>query len=209
MLKPNRWLLVALFVGGGGSAFLALILNHSVEKYTLLWGESPDVLHATLFWVLGVGVNEEFSKMLVLVALVYFRRDFVNPYQGLVYAATVALGFAAVENVFYLERFGTVTLLIRSVLTIPAHAFFTIPMGILLFYSRAAATPGQKYFWMMSGLIVSASFHGVYDIFMTMDSDALSSLAYLQVGLMGFLAYRLARMAPRSSPKRALRDFPG
>lgn len=194
---PQRKSLVTLlFLCGGATAFMALLLNHALEKYTALWTGAPELDVRIVFWLLGIGLNEEFAKMVVLLVLLYPRRDFTTPYQGLLGAATVALGFSAVENLLYLERYGTVTLLTRSILTVPAHAFFTIPMGVLMAFSKSETKARHKYFWLLAGLAVSAAFHGMYDIWLSLDSRWLNSLAYLQVILMGVLVLRLMRIGP-------------
>jgi RsiW-degrading membrane proteinase PrsW (M82 family) len=189
----NRLLVAALFVLGGASALLALTLNHTVEKYTELWSGAPLLQHRILFWVIGIGFNEELVKLLVLLAVLYPRRGFVTSYQGILGAATVALGFAAVENLFYVERYGTPTLLIRSVLTVPAHACFSIPMGVCLFLSRRAEGVAAKYLWLVLGLATAMAFHGVYNVWLSLDDAWLNRLAYVQVALMAILAVRLLR----------------
>ncbi|MDH5752357.1 MAG: PrsW family intramembrane metalloprotease [Deltaproteobacteria bacterium] len=195
--KPG--LLAILFISGLLSGLPALFLNHMVEKYTALWAGAPEIQHRLLFWMLGIGWNEELAKLLPLLALLYFRKDFTTPYQGLLGGITVALGFSAVENIFYLDRFGTVTLLVRSILTVPAHAFFTAPLGLCLAYSKNAAGAGAKYGWLLGGLLVSMVFHGTYDIWLSFEYGWINRLAYLQVLLMGLftlLLMRIARQAP-------------
>lgn len=199
----SRWLVGALFVLGGLSALLALVLNHSLERYTELWTGAPRLSHRLMFWTVGIGLNEEFAKMLVLLALLYPRRDFTHADQGLLGAATVALGFAAVENLFYLERFGTPTLLVRSVLTVPAHAGFTVPNGLCLFLSRRAQGLAAKYLYLVSGLAISTLLHGVYNIWLSLDDAWLNRLAYVQVALMVLLAWRLMRWRPAPVPTAA------
>jgi RsiW-degrading membrane proteinase PrsW (M82 family) len=199
--RPERKTLVAaLFLGGALCAGLALILNHLIERNTALWAGAPEAAHRALYWIAGIGLNEELAKMLVLLALLYFRKDFVHPYQGLLGAATVALGFAAVENLVYLERYGTMTLLVRSLFTIPAHAFFTIPMGVAMGYSKRVADVNAKYGWLAGGLLVSALLHGMYDIWLSLPSESLNSVAYLQVALMALMAWRLMKLANAAGP---------
>ena len=206
--RPERKTLVAvLFVGGAASTGLALILNHLVEKYSSLWAGAPELSHRLLYWIGGIGLNEEFAKMVVLLIVLFPRRDFRVPYQGLLGAATVAMGFAAVENLVYLERYGTATLLVRSLLTVPAHAFFTIPMGILMAYAKQAPTARRKYLLLLAGLCASALLHGTYDAWLSFPSDWLNAVAYVQVALMAMLTFRLMRFAnrsavPRSAPAR-------
>ena len=199
--RPERKVLVAeLFLAGALCAGLALILNHLIERNTSLWAGAPELGHRLLYWTAGIGLNEEFAKMLVLLALLYPRKDFAHPYQGLLGAATVSMGFAAVENLVYLERYGTVTLLVRSMFTIPAHAFFTIPLGVAMGYSKRAAGVGAKYGYLAGGLAVSALLHGLYDIWLSFPSSALNSLSYLQVALMALLTWRLMRIANAAGP---------
>lgn len=189
----RKGLLVTLFALGACAGIPALVLNHMVEKYTSLWAGAPEASHRMLFWVLGIGMNEEFVKLLVLLAVLYFRRGFTTPYQGLLGGAAVALGFATIENLFYLERFGTVTLLIRSGLTVPAHAFFTIPMGVCLAYAKRTGSARTMYGWLLGGLGIAMGFHGAYDIWLSLDGPWLNRMAYVQVVLMGLLALWLVR----------------
>lgn len=193
--KPEGRLVISLlFLMGFVSGFLALMLNLSVERYTVLWSGAPNALHRNLYWIIGIGLNEEFAKMLMLLAVLYPRRDFTTPMQGLLGGATVALGFAAVENIFYLERYGTVTLLIRSVLTVPAHAFFTIPLGVAMAYSKRAFTLSGKVGWLLGGLFFAMMTHGLYDVWLAFDSVWVNRFAYVHVVLLGVLALWLMRL---------------
>ena len=190
--RPEDKRLVAwLFVLGGAATMAALVLNHSLEKYTDLYPESPLMLNRFLFWVVGIGLNEEFAKMAVLLAVLYPRKDFVTGYQGLLGAATVALGFAAVENLIYLERYGTATLLLRSALTVPAHAGFSIPMGVLAARAKRAQSPQETYKWLAAGLMISIGLHGTYDWWLSMNHPVWSNLAYVQLVLTIWLGWRL------------------
>jgi protease PrsW len=190
----SKRLITTLFLLGFVAGLLALVLNHLLERYTALWAGSPDVLQRTAFWILGIGLNEEFAKMLMVLLVLYPRKDFSTPYQGLLGGATVALGFAAVENLFYLERYGTATLLFRSALTVPAHAFFTAPLGVAMAYSKRSESLMGKYLWLVGGLAFSVVAHGIYDIWLSLDSLWLNRIAYLHVLLMGAFVLWLMRL---------------
>jgi RsiW-degrading membrane proteinase PrsW (M82 family) len=193
--RPHgRTLITVLFLLGFLSGVLALVLNHLVERYTALWAGAPEATHRTLFWLLGIGLNEEFAKMVMLLIVLYPRRDFSTPYQGLLGGATVALGFAAMENLFYLERYGTMTLVFRSFLTVPAHAFFTAPLGVALAFSKRAESLPGKYAWLAGGLIFAMVSHGIYDIWLSLESPWLNHIAYLHVVLMGVFVLWLMRL---------------
>jgi RsiW-degrading membrane proteinase PrsW (M82 family) len=185
------------------------VMNHMMEKYTALWSGADNPLHSTLFWLTGIGLNEEFAKMLVLLAVLYPRRGFTEVWQGLTGAAAVALGFAAVENIIYLERFGTGTLLIRSLLTVPAHAGFTLPLGLCLALSKQAGSTWGKYRWLLTGLLISMGLHGGYDLWLAQHATWLNRMAYVQVLLMSLGAVWLIRMASKLPPSAALSPAPG
>lgn len=192
-------LLMVLFVLGGMAAGPSLVLNHAIEKYTVLWPGAIQAGYRAGFWMLGPGLNEEVTKLAVLLAVVWLRRGRWSPYQGLIYGATVAAGFAVVENLFYLERYGTGTMLTRSLLTVPAHAFFTIPMGVMLGYAKSAEGPLHKYALLVGGLAVAVVLHGGYDVLLSLPG-AWSRTAYAQVVLMGVAVLVMLPRIPQHLP---------
>ena len=193
--------------------FLALFLNHAVEKFTPFWhyasipqieifGKSIPLLGSG-FWFL-VGFNEEFSKLLILLAVVYPSRHLEEPFDGILYAVVVSVGFATMENFYYLDKFGVAVVTIRSVITIPAHAFMTVPMGYFLAKSRMQLDKGKskqnRYFLPMitvvQGWLISSFLHGFYDFLLSMKMERE---AYFQIILMGVLSFFLGRYALKVS----------
>ena len=134
--------LAALFVGGMCCGLIALLLNHSVEKYTLFWPGAEETflwmdrdwpLYKAGFWML-VGFNEETAKLLVLLLLSFPTRHLREPFDGILHGAVVALGFATLENGFYLQQYGVGVVATRAVVTLPAHAFMSVPLGLSLIH---------------------------------------------------------------------------
>ena len=181
-------LLLVLFVGGMACGLLALVLNHAVEKYTLFWPDAaiPQIelfgksipLLGSGFWFL-VGFNEEFSKLLVLLAVVYPSRHLEEPFDGILYAAIVSVGFATMENFYYLDQFGVAVVTTRTVITIPAHAFMSVPMGYFVAKSRLqldkSKVRSNRYYLPMitvlQGWLISAFLHGFYDFLLSMKME--------------------------------------
>ena len=206
-------LLLMLFIAGMSCGFLALILNHAIEKFTLFWPDAsiPEIdlfgrsisLFGSGFWFL-VGVNEEFSKLLVLLAVVYPSRHLEEKFDGILYAVVVSVGFATMENFFYLEQFGLAVVTTRSVVTIPAHAFMSVPMGYYVAKSRIQLdnikVNKNKYFppiiSVLQGWLISAFLHGLYDFLL---SIKLGSEAYLQIIIMGIISFFLGRSSLKDS----------
>ena len=206
-------LLLILFVGGMTCGFLALVLNHAVEKFTLFWPDAfiPQIelfgksipLLSSGFWFL-VGFNEEFSKLLVLLAVVYPSRHLEEPFDGILYAVVVSTGFATMENFFYLDQYGVAVVTTRSVITVPAHAFMSVPMGYFVAKSRMQLDQGKiiknrNYLPMvivLQGWIISAFMHGLYDFLLSM---RMERVAYLQIILMGVISFLLVKFALKLS----------
>ena len=209
-------LLLVLFLGGMACGMLALVLNHAVEKYTLFWPEAPlpqiIVLGKSIpllssgFWFL-VGINEEFSKLLVLLAVVFPSRHLEDSFDGILYAAIVSVGFATMENFYYLDQFGVAVVATRTVITIPAHAFMSVPMGYFVAKSRIALDFSKeikfRYFLPMAtifqGWLISAFLHGLYDFFLSLKMERE---AYLLIILMGCISVWLGKIALRVSRRK-------
>ena len=106
-------------------------------------------------------VVEEATKALALVGLLlFFRREFDDVLDGLIYGALVGIGFGMTENLLYfLAAFftggwgvwGTVVFLRALVLGL-SHAFYTAFSGVGLGLARLARSGWQR--WLMPGLIL-------------------------------------------------------
>jgi len=94
-----------------------------------------DEVRVALF---GAGIPEETAKLLMLWLLLRRNRYFDEHMDGVVYAVSVSLGFAALENVMYvasnLDNFFYVSTS-RALLAIPGHFAFGVLMGY--YYSLA------------------------------------------------------------------------
>ena len=208
-------LLLLLFIGGMGSGLLALVLNHAVEKYTLFWPDamwSQNIvfgksipLFSSGFWFL-VGFNEELAKLLVLLAVIYPSRHLEESFDGILYAAVVSVGFATLENFYYLEQYGVSVVAVRTVVTIPAHAFMSVPMGYYVAKSRLLLEASNEkkfsfYLPMMTiiqGWFISAFLHGLYDFFLSLKMERT---AYLQIVVMGVISFWLSKVALRAGSR--------
>jgi RsiW-degrading membrane proteinase PrsW (M82 family) len=154
-----------------------------------------------------VGLNEEFAKLLVLLAVVYPSRHLEEPFDGILYAAVVSVGFATLENFYYLDQFGIAVVAARTIITIPAHAFMSVPMGYFVAKSRLLLESGNEtkfrfYLPMMTiiqGWIISAFLHGLYDFFLSLKMERE---AYLQIFVMGGISFWLGRNALRVSKRK-------
>ncbi len=95
--------------------------------------------------IFGVAAPEEIVKILVIVAVSTRRRAFAAPMDTVVYGAAAGLGFAAYENLAYLEQHADMwrsLAALRSVLTVPFHGALGIIAGAYLALGPLQQNPG-------------------------------------------------------------------
>tara|TARA_B110000902_G_scaffold127374_1_gene148503 strand:- start:224 stop:907 length:684 start_codon:yes stop_codon:yes gene_type:complete len=113
---------------------------------------------------------EEILKFIVLYYLVYKMKDFNEPIDGIVYGVTVSLGFATLENIYYvyvLSDYYNVSsqslAILRSFSTIPAHGIFGATMGY--FFMKYSFIKKQDNLTLC--IIVPILLHASYNFFVS------------------------------------------
>ncbi|BDC93808.1 PrsW family glutamic-type intramembrane protease [Treponema bryantii] len=146
----------------------------------------------------GVALVEEFSKWLVLMLIVWKNRNFDYRYDGIVYAVSASLGFAALENILYVVSYGTGVSIGRAIFAIPGHATFGVFMGYWL--SRAKTfwldgKTGRMKFCKLLALGIPMLIHGAYDFLLSEQVAALGYqyVFYIYVILLDFFAWRIIK----------------
>ena len=113
---------------------------------------------------LVIGPCEELSKFAAVRLFIYRSREFDEPLDGIIYAAAAALGFASLENVFYVIDFQHGLrvqwgmLGVRSFLALPGHVMFAATWGYALGRKRFNAD-----YKVWPRLLLAAGLHGLYD----------------------------------------------
>ena len=125
---------------------------------------------------------EEFFKWLVLLVVVYGHVDFEDPYDGILFGASVSLGFATVENILFLLTFGMDEALIRALLPVSSHALFGVVMGYYLGRARFVEESGTKPMLFLA-FFTAFGLHFVYNALVMTGSMRM----YLLIPFMLFL----------------------
>jgi protease PrsW len=107
------------------------------------------------------GLTEEAGKFLVVRSTVYQSPHFEEPADGLIYAAAVALGFAALENIIYLLSFGWQIILLRGLFSNLAHVLFSGLWGYPLALTKLGMLNGR--YWVTGGWLAAMLAHGIFD----------------------------------------------
>ncbi|MCK0109916.1 PrsW family glutamic-type intramembrane protease [Flavobacteriaceae bacterium S0825] len=160
--ESKRVLLVSFLLG----AILSIVITTLLYVFFDLFLPLPDnysILQQFVKAFFVVGLIEEFSKYIMVRYYAQPRKGFNEPFDGIVYAVMVSMGFAAVENLFYVLQGGIEVALIRAVTAIPAHATFAVLMG---YYMGKAKFTNNRVKWNLIGLSLAVLFHGAYDFFL-------------------------------------------
>ncbi|MFD0670453.1 glutamic-type intramembrane protease PrsW [Cohnella sp. GCM10027633] len=191
-------MIAKLFLMGALIVLPVMIVQRGL---TLMWGESP----FTFSFVISAGV-EEFFKWFVLYHIIFNHTEFDEPYDGIVYAVAVSLGFATLENVLYafLQPSSFGSLMMRALLPVSGHALFGVFMGYSL--GKAKFSKGRAVRLHLSlALLLPLLWHGLYDYLMMTVSQAWIWLVVPFMFLLWFSGIRHVNRANAVSPFRLLK----
>jgi protease PrsW len=162
------WGVLVTFIAGGAEYLLeSNFTGYITDKWTQLF------VVAFVF----VALIEEGLKFWVVKKKAFPHPAFNEHYDGVIYAVVASLGFAALENVFYVMDGGISVGVIRSVLSVPAHALFGATMGYYFSLARFAGNKNDEQSYLMKGLFYAVFWHGLYD-FMLMSSSIISMIVF-------------------------------
>lgn len=192
----GTFLLAALLAGG------ALWLEKKATAFTGLDARVSAAGNAgsLVFLFFFVAPMREAVKV-AAVWPAFLSRHFDEPYDGVVYSSTAALGFACVENAVVLHDHPTGAIwLARALFALPAHVFFAATWGYGLGRAKQAKQPGP-IFW--GAWLVATLAHALYEHFVYgRGPGALVGVIPLLfgMGILGWFASRdLARRGARIS----------
>lgn len=176
-VKEPKSLLLILFSSGLLASFLVIIINIIIallfpdlylsENYSK-FGFSK--LFLLIF--LEVALVEEFCKWIMIRTIGYPHKDFDQLYDIIVYSAFVALGFAAIENIFYVLQGGITLGIYRALFSVPGHVAFGVFMGYYLglakIYQHKDKTKYRLY--MILSLLIPTLLHTIYNFFLMLEA---------------------------------------
>lgn len=174
------------------------------------WEDSP------LKALIGIAVTQEILKGIV-VAIIYLRcrREFNGWVDGIVYGATVGLGFAYVDNIFdltnqtdswveWIQVFFS-----HSLVFCGMEAFWTGLVGIGFGFTRYTHVTSQKVIVILSGLIAAILAHVIHNIALILIQEKLwlmSLFNYMALALLAILLLLANRYIARQRLRIYLSD---
>lgn len=175
MATEPRKTLLQTFIYGAILTFPIMFLQYVFKEEQVF---TQQVVQEIFF----SSIIEEFFKWLILLLVIYHHVEFDDPYDGVLYGAAISLGFATVENVFYLMSYGVNAGFLRALLPVSSHALFGVVMGYYLGKAKFNLNNKSTVFISLS-LLIPMLLHIFYNgIFMLQ-----KHWAYLMVPFMLFL----------------------
>ncbi|MDO8600384.1 MAG: PrsW family glutamic-type intramembrane protease [bacterium] len=185
--EPKR-ILMLVFFGGIGSAIVAVFS----ELFLIGTRQTPGLiasLYSGLFsnylFLFGlIAFVEEYCKYLAVKFLVLHNKDFDEPIDAMIYMMTAAIGFAAIENVFFIVPVFGDSIASGFILTanrfLGANLLHALSSGIVgYFLARAFFSPYRHHFLGL-GIVVASLLHAFFNYFIII-RDTFSESVYLLV----------------------------
>ena len=149
-----------------------------LENYLLSFSKAYDpITKAAWDGFVVAGAIEEAFKFFMVFILIWRNPNFNEKFDGIVYSVSVALGFAAVENLFYVFSGNSMQVgLVRAFTAVPGHTIFGIVMGFYLGLARFS--PKGRGRWLLMAFVVPWMLHGIYD-FLIMSGYPLLILTFI------------------------------
>ena len=195
--KEPRHLLLYCFLMG---AIVSIIITTAIYigfEFLLPPAQDYNVYHQFLKAFFVVALTEEFSKYIIVRYYAQPKRAFNEPYDGIMYAVMVSMGFAATENLIYVIEGGIEVALVRAFTAIPAHATFGILMG---YFMGRAKFNGNRIINNLFGLVLAVLFHGAYDFFLFIDFvPGIWIGAFVSLGIAILLSFYAIKIHQRNS----------
>jgi protease PrsW len=209
--KYNRepiHLLVLSFMLGMIIAVPCIFIETAASRFlakTFLEAQIPSYINIIFQSFLVIGLTEEGVKFFILKNVCFRLKSFDEPFDGIVYAVMVSMGFATIENAGYVFMHGFNTGLMRMFLSVPAHAAFAVIMGY--YVGLAKFSLAKRRWYLIKGFLLAVFFHGIYDSFLFLAENKtvtqyISGALLISGALMSYyVAIRLSLKAIRQQEK--------
>ncbi|GGI57640.1 PrsW family intramembrane metalloprotease [Winogradskyella haliclonae] len=193
--EPLGLLIKSFLLGAFVSVLIVLVLYLITGRFIPIT-DKFSVWQQFIQAFIVVALSEEFSKYVIVKYYAQPKKDFNEPYDGIMYAVMVSMGFACTENIMYVLDGGTEVAILRAFTAVPAHATFGILMG---YFMGKAKFSNNRIKLNLAGLGLATLFHGAYDFFLF-----INFIPGIYIG--AFISLIIGLILSRKAIKRHQRD---
>jgi len=178
--EPKR-MIIKIFLWGSLITIPVFFVQVGLTNLLNSAGLDPK-LSNIIYWFLVIALSEEIFKYLVVRLKVVGNHHLDEPLDVMLYMVVAALGFAALENIFYLFAPAT-QLNLEQLLDRVMMISFVRFIGATLLHALCSAIIGysmamsfchekRRWFYVNIGMIVAVFLHGLYNFsIMTLESN--------------------------------------
>lgn len=172
-------LLIKVFVLGMLVTLPTIVVEMIGQYFNIFSGLLGKAVEAFIV----VGLSEEFFKRRVVLRYAYYHPAFNEKLDGIVYCSLAALGFATLENIFYVISYYAnqpELWITRALVSVPVHMLLGIIMGYYLSLAKYCRDPKKCSGYKAKSLLIPALLHGAFD-FVLMSEYPLLTLLFIPI----------------------------
>lgn len=181
--EPVGRLALAFALGllsAGISKALYIALGWASLRYDALALAHGNLPGLFAYSMLAIGPVEELAKLLPFLLLLRLP-ELDEPIDGIIYASFIALGYAAVENLMYLQYLTPTEAMARGFAGPVVHMLFASIWGYTIGCAHLRGEPLLPA--LARGFLLAAGLHGLYDFIVLQQTlNALPLAALLVIG---------------------------
>jgi RsiW-degrading membrane proteinase PrsW (M82 family) len=170
--KEPLSLAAAAFVWGAIPAILASLVAELLFDVPLVALGEGLAYQLVSGGLIAPAIEEAFKAIALLGLFFFWRHEFDNVLDGIIYGALVGFGFAMTEDIFYaLASLGEggwgdwgAVVFMRTLLFGLNHSFFTALTGIGLGYARLTRDRRKRWLFPALGLGAAITFHAIHNL---------------------------------------------
>lgn len=179
-----------------------MVIPAGLIEYLLIYGlnvVTTGFINIFIMSFVIIAPTEELLKFFAVKQWIYRSLEFDEIMDGIVYTVSASLGFATVENIFYVLSHGIEVGIARAFLAVPGHAFFGAIMGYYL--GRAKFNKEKETKLIMKGVLLAILFHGLYD-FLALTQTIFALLVIAVIIVLGLIVRKNLKKAETQSKTR-------
>lgn len=169
----SKKMILKIFMWGALATIPVYLVQKQLIEFVGLF-DLPAIFIYLIYWFLIIAFTEELFKYLVIKFKVLKNPEFDEPIDAMIYMIVSALGFAAVENIFYVISSAINLPTFNDAITAAAIVSFARFLGSTLLHTLCSALVG--YFIALSfekkknrlkftilGILIATFLHGIYN----------------------------------------------
>lgn len=184
--KEPQKVLVKLFTGGVLSALITVAISLIICIFIPGFMDYNVGLNISgfLYVFFGIGLIEEFSKLLMMYCFGWKDENFDETYDAVLYCMVVALGFATFENILYSIDGTLLTAIMRLFTAVPGHVIDGAFMGYFIYKVKVSNKKMQN---LTLALLVPTLTHTLYDFIALTAIDWAGILLFIGFVILEFV----------------------